>query len=36
MRFARCAKLLGIASLLGAILAAGGCDRSMDSGEGTA
>ena len=35
MRFARCAKLLGIASLLGVFLAAGGCDRSMDSGEGT-
>jgi glycerophosphoryl diester phosphodiesterase len=32
MRFAHCAKLLGIASLLGAMLAAGGCDPSMDSG----
>ena len=35
MRFARRAKLLGIASLLGAILAAGGCDTSMDSGAET-
>jgi glycerophosphoryl diester phosphodiesterase len=35
MRLARCAKLLWSLYLLGVVLAAGGCDRSMDSGAGT-